>query len=375
MPNFTLFTILGFRVKANPSWLLLAALILWSLGDGFFPFRFPGREPQTYWLMALTGTLLLFFSLLFHEFSHSMVARWRGLRVGGITLFLFGGMAELSEEPQSPRIEAEVAAAGPLASVFLAGLFSLLALALAAAGLPTHWAGVLSYTATINIVLAVFNMVPGFPLDGGRLLRAFLWHRRGDMLSATRTASRIGKGFGILLIMLGVLSFLTSGALGGMWWVLIGFFLMNAAAASYEQLAARFAFEQAPVSRFMIKDPVSVDAGMPLDRFVEDYAYHHHFSLYPVMENGRLLGSIRTRDVKSVHRPDWPQTSVRDLLRPLDDKTAIGQERDAAEALMRMQQNGVGQLLVTDRGRLRGIVTLGDLARALAIRRDIEDTV
>ncbi|GAB4126442.1 MAG: site-2 protease family protein [Rhodothalassiaceae bacterium] len=374
MRNFPLFTIAGFRVKANPSWLLLAALIVWSLGGGFFPMRYPGLSGSTYWAMAVLGTALLFFSLLFHEFSHSLLARRRGMKIGGITLFLFGGVAELTEEPPSPRIEAEVAAAGPLSSLLLAALFHLLALGLAAIGFPQHWNGVFAYAATINIVLALFNLVPGFPLDGGRLLRAFLWHRSGDMLAATRTASRIGKFFAYLLIGLGILSFLTTGALGGMWWVLIGFFLMSAASAAYEQLAARMAFEGVPIRRFIAGEPVAVEAGLPLDRFVEDYAYRHHYSLYPVIDHGRPVGAIRTRDVRTIPREDWPRSHVSDLLRPLSPEITLPADRDAARALEQMQQSGSPQLLVLDGDRLIGVVTLGDLLRALAIRRDIDAT-
>jgi len=370
--NVTLFTLFGFRVRANMSWALLFALVLWSLSAGFFPMRYPDLSRGLYWTMGLVGTLGLFFSLLFHEFSHSLVARARGMEMGGITLFLFGGMAEMTSEPPTPRIEFEVAAAGPISSVVLGGVFYVLAAALTALGLPAHWGGVFGYLALINIILAVFNMVPGFPLDGGRLLRAFLWHRRGDMLSATKTASRIGQGFGILLIVLGVWSFISAGALGGIWWVLIGLFLNAAAKASYQQTLMRATFEGARIDSFVVPDPVSVPPDLPLDRFVKDFAYRYHFSLYPVTEGDRLVGCVRTRDVKTIRPEEWPQTTVSEIMNACHESNTVEPGTDAERALEKMQRSDSGQLIVAENGRLAGLITLRDLLSHLAIRQQLE---
>lgn len=192
--NFTLFEFLGFRVRANVSWLFLAILVTWSLAAGFFPSAYPGLNKATYWALAVTGMIGLFFSLLFHEFSHSVVARARGLPMKGITLFLFGGVAEMEMEPPSAKTEFLMAIAGPISSVVLAVVFYGIALGMEAQGLPNHMAGVPRYLGFINLLLAAFNMVPGFPLDGGRVLRAALWHWKGDLRWATRWASRLGSG-------------------------------------------------------------------------------------------------------------------------------------------------------------------------------------
>ncbi|GER07615.1 peptidase M50 [Iodidimonas muriae] len=370
--NLTLFTLFGFRVRANPSWLLLAALITWSLAEGLFPQEFPDLPASLHWSLGIVGMIGLFFSLLFHEFSHSLVARRRGMKIGGITLFLFGGVAELTDEPPTPRIEFEVAAAGPIASVFLALIFGLLSLMAAGLGAPDYWAGLLGYLGTINMVLAVFNLVPGYPLDGGRLLRAWLWHRRGDQLSATRTASRFGKGFGLFLIILGIWSFLSVGALGGMWWILIGFFIMSAAKASYDQLLARSLFHHVPLEGFVVKAPVCVEADMSIDHFVKDYAYHHHFSLYPVMKNRKLVGCVRTRDVQTIHRDEWATSPLSDIMLPLTEKNSTPLESDAEQVLQAMQRHNSGQMIVLDGDRLAGIITLRDLLGALELRRQIE---
>lgn len=370
--NVTLFTIFGFRVRANMSWVLLFALVLWSLAAGFFPIEYPGLPQGLYWAMGFLGAMGLFFSLLFHELAHSLVARARGMKMGGITLFLFGGIAEMTDEPPTPRIEGEVAAAGPISSVILGGIFYLLGGLLGGMGLPEHWAGVFSYLALINVILAVFNMVPGFPLDGGRLLRALLWYLRDDLLSATKTAARVGQGFGIVLIVLGVWSILTAGAMGGIWWILIGLFVNAAAKASYQQTLMRHTFEGVRLDRFLVPDPVSVSPDLPLDRFVQDYAYRYHFSVFPVTEDDRLVGCVRTRDVKTVHPEEWASTPVRQIMQSCHDTNTVPPDIDAEKALEKMQQSESGQLIVARDGRLTGLVTLRDLLSHLAIRRDLE---
>ncbi len=370
--NITLFRLFGFEVRANLSWTLLAILVAWSLAAGYFPAYYPGLPQSTYWSLGILGMVGLFASLILHEMSHAMVARARGMKIGGITLFLFGGVAELKEEPPTARIEAEVAAAGPLMSFMLAGLFYLLARVLGSAGVAAPTVGLVDYLGTINLVLALFNLVPGFPLDGGRLLRAFLWSRHGDLLAATRTASRVGQGFAMLLIALGVWALLGGAGLGGMWWVLIGLFLLSAARASYAQVLAHQTLGSITVGRLMNPAPVTLAPDLPLDRFVEDYAYRHHFSLYPVTDGTCLLGAVRTRDVGRITADAWPQTPITAIMHPLDAIPTIAPGRPAEEALERMQTARFPQILVTEGDRLLGILTLRDLMEHLAIRRAIE---
>lgn len=353
--------------------MLLALLITWILATGYFPTQHPGLGELTYWTMGLLGMVGLFFSLLFHELSHSLVARAHGMSIGGITLFLFGGVAEMHEEPPTPRIEAEVAGIGPISSFFLAAVFYLLAGFLTYLQLPEHWVAVVGYLSVINIILAIFNLFPGYPLDGGRLLRALLWHLRGDMISATRTASRVGIGFGLALVFLGFLSLLTGALVGGVWWILIGLFIVIAAKSSFEQLLARAAFEGVPVGRLMTLHPVSVPEGTPLDRFVEDYAYRYHYSLFPVTRNNTLVGCVRTRDVADIAREKWPHTHVDAIMKRCDEHNTIEDTADATRALYHLQKSNAGQLIVTRNKKLVGLVTLRDLLEHLSIRRDIGD--
>ncbi len=370
--NITLFRLFGFEVRANLGWVLLAILVAWSLAAGYFPTYYPGLPQSTYWSLGILGMAGLFASLVLHEMSHAMVARARGMKIGGITLFLFGGVAELKEEPPTARIEAEVAAAGPLMSFTLAGLFYLLAQALGGLEVAAPTVGLVAYLSTINLILALFNLVPGFPLDGGRLLRAFLWSRHGDLLAATRTASQVGQGFAMLLIALGVWALLSGAGLGGMWWVLIGLFLLSAARASYAQMLAHQTLGGITVGRLMNPTPVTLAPDLPLDRFVSDYAYRHHFSLYPVTDGAHLLGAVRTRDIGRIAADAWPQTPITAIMHPLDRVPTIAPGRSAEEALERMQSTRFPQILVTEGDHLLGILTLRDLMEHLAIRRAIE---
>ena len=370
--SFSLFRVLGFEVRANVSWLFLALLITWSLAEGFFPFAYPELDKSTYWLMGLIGMLGLFASLLFHELSHSLVARAYGLPVGGITLFLFGGVAEMLSEPKTPGAEFRIAIAGPAASVLLGAAFWLLAMVLSELGAPAPVAGIASYLGFINILLAVFNMVPGFPLDGGRVLRAVLWRRSGDIRSATRWASRVGQGFGLLLVALGVASVLGGNMIGGIWWFLIGLFVNAAAGLSYQQLLTRLALEGRKVRRYMTAEPVTVPAETPVAEFVEGYLYHHAVDLFPVVEDGRLIGCVGLRQVLDAPRNNWGQIPISSICLPCGDSNNIDADADAAQALEAMQRNGSSRLMVTDQGRLVGMLVLKDLLRFLKIRETLE---
>ena len=257
-----LFTILGFDIRVDSSWALVAALWTWSLAVGVFPSTFPGLNRGSYWWMAVAGVLGLFGSIVFHELFHSLVARRYGLRMSGITLFLFGGVAEMAGEPESPKTEFLMAIAGPLASVVVGVVFHFIAAASSGAW-PVTIVGVLAYLGWLNLVLAVFNMVPAFPLDGGRVLRAALWHFQGDLRRATRIASGIGSGFGLLLMIWAVYRLFIGDFISAVWYFLIGMFLRGISRASYEQVLLRTMLAGEPVSRFMHPDPVRVPAPRP----------------------------------------------------------------------------------------------------------------
>src|SRR5579885_3119155 len=234
--RITLFKLFGFEVRVDASWLIIAALVTWSLALGLFPALLPGLTRRAYWQMGIIGAVGLFLSIIIHELFHSLVARRFALPMRGITLFVFGGVAEMGSEPQSPKVEFLMAAAGPLASIGLGGLFYGFARWARMDGWDPQIIAILAYLAWINWLLAAFNLIPAFPLDGGRVLRAALWHFQKDIVHATRTAALIGSGFGILLMVLGIYRLFFGDLISAIWYFLIGLFLRGASKASYEQV-------------------------------------------------------------------------------------------------------------------------------------------
>lgn len=367
----TLFRLFGFAVRVDASWLLLALFITWSLATGYFPTTLAGQPPATYWWMGLWGALGLFVSIIVHEFSHSLVARRLGLPITGITLFVFGGVAEMEDEPPSARAEFLMAVAGPAASLALGGAIYLSAGVVAGpdAGVT---AAVLSYLGLINVVLAVFNLVPAFPLDGGRMLRAALWHWMGDLRRATRIAADIGRLFGFWLIAAGILSALAGNLLGGVWWFLIGLFVIQSAGASYQQVLLRQVLGGQPVARFMTSVPVAVPASITLEELAAQYLFRLYFKFYPVVEKDRPVGCVHTDQLKTVPREEWARRSVRDVMQPLTEENTIGADADAMQALARMTRGGKSRLVVLDAGRLVGLIALKDLLKFFQLKVDLE---
>jgi Zn-dependent protease/CBS domain-containing protein len=322
--------------------------------------------------MGISGAIGLFGSLILHELSHSVVARRYGLPIRGITLFIFGGVAEMEEEPANPKTEFLMAIAGPIASLFLAAAFYILSLLGEAGGVPEAVLGVTRYLAFINGLLAAFNVIPAFPLDGGRVLRAALWYWKADLRWATRIASQVGVSFAYILIALGVLNVLGGNFVGGMWWFLIGLFLRGAASAGYYQLETRRAMEGEPVRRFMVADPVTVSPDISVRAFVDDYVYTSHHDLYPVSEGLRLLGCVGIREVREAPRDKWDWMTVGRIATPCSEDNTIDAGADAVKALSRMQRSGNSRLMVTENGQLVGIVTLKDMLKLLALKIDLE---
>lgn len=370
--SLTLFEILGFKVKINISWLFLALLIAWSLAKGFFPELYEGLPEATYWWMALAGLIGLFFSIVFHELSHSVVARRYGLPMKGITLFILGGVAEMEEEPPSAKAEFLMAIAGPIASLILAGIFYLLYLLGGELGLPDPLNGVLRYLGLLNLLLAVFNMLPAFPMDGGRALRAAIWHRSGSLRKATRIASTAGIWLGYGFIGLALLNLVTGNLVGVLWWFLLGMFIRYAAQGSYQQMELRRALEGEPVRRFMTAEPVTVPPEISLKTLVEDYAYRSFHKFFPVVEGERLLGCVTTARIREAPQDAWADTPVRNVMAPPSAENTVGPEEDAMKALSKMQLSGQARLMVIEDGRLMGIVTLKDLMELLALRMELE---
>jgi Zn-dependent protease/CBS domain-containing protein len=373
--KFKLFKLLGFEVGLDPSWIIIAVLIAWSLSTGFFPFQYKNLSTQTYWLMGAIGAIGLFLSIIAHEFAHSIVARRHGMPMKGITLFIFGGVAEMGDEPPSAGAELQIAAVGPLSSIAIAVIFY----AVYRLGMQTGWPqpvnGVVAYLAMINGLLAVFNMVPAFPLDGGRILRSILWGWKKNLRWATRISSAIGSGFGIFLIVWGVMRILGGNFIGGMWFFLIGLFIQGAAKMSYQQLITRKALEGEPLKRFMNTEAVTVPPSTTIDELVEDYVYRHHYKMFPVAEaddHNKLLGCVTTKQIKELPREQWHSKSAKDLAVKCSEENTIAPDADAVEAISAMRRNNASRMMVVDGDKLVGIIALKDMLEFLSLKVELD---
>jgi Zn-dependent protease len=368
-----IFQLFGVDVKIDTSWIFIAVLVTWSLAFGIFPAQYPDLEPSTYWVMGFLGSFLLFFSIIFHEFAHTLVAMKYGISISSITLFVFGGVANMENEPETPRAELLMAIAGPVASLILGSGFLLITLLFEGLHVSVMFYGVTYYLGLINIILAVFNMIPAFPLDGGRVFRSFLWNKYQDLEKATKKASKYGSGFGTFFMLAGAFLLISGNIVGGLWWILIGVFLKNASFSSLKQVQLRKSLSGKTVSDFMVKDPITIPPDLNLKTFVEDCLYRHHHKLYPVADKTGLLGIIEMKDVKKVPSPDWEDTSVFQVMQSLTKENTLPAKRDAMQALIDLQKRRRSRaLVVSPDDRLLGVLTLKDMLDYFTIRSDLE---
>jgi len=361
-------------IEISWSWVLILVLVVWSLATGFFPAYCKECKftNLALWLMGTISALGMFSSIVFHELSHSLVARKFGVPIKKITLFIFGGVAEITEEPPNPAVEFRMAVAGPIFSLVLSALFFVFYTLGGYQNWPNTVQGVLYYLAWANCVLALFNLIPAFPLDGGRVLRSVLWTRKRDIIEATRLASRVGSGFGAVLIGLGLVAVLAGSFISGVWYFFIGMFIREAAVSSYRQVVMTKTLEGELVRKFMNSNPIAVPSDITLDEFAEKYLLKYQFKMFPVVEGQRLLGSFSTQELKKVPKIDWPLETVARHLQPVTNMNSISPDTEAREAFLLMNRTGRSRLLVVDRGRLMGVVTLRDILQYMTFLFDLE---
>jgi Zn-dependent protease/CBS domain-containing protein len=387
--GFHLTRIAGIDVYLDWSLLIIVTLVTAMLALGVFPQWHPDWSLMTIWTTALAAAVLLLLSVLIHEMSHAVVGRAQGIDIRRITLFVFGGMAHLREEPHAWRSEFWMAIVGPITSLVLGVVCIVLALAI---GGPLEVdpeepqrtfaqfgpvSTLLLWLGPVNIVLAVFNLVPGFPLDGGRVLRAALWGATGDLHLATRWASYGGQAFAWLLIGSGIgmalglhVPLLGTGLVPGLWLALIGWFLNNAAVMAYQQLLLRESLDDVPVAQLMLTDVPAVGADMSLSTLVDDYMMPTHERAFPVMKNEALAGLICLQDVSKIPRAKWDMTRVADVMTSTENLATIGPEESSSRAMMTLSQRGVNQLPVIERGRVRGLIRREDILKWLTLYGD-----
>ncbi len=371
--------LLGIPVAVDASWLIILAILTLSIASRFptllheyFPGAASDMNPAAYWVMGLITALAFFGCILLHELGHAIVARARGMSIHGITLFLFGGVAEIEGEPPSAATEFLMAVAGPVVSLLLAVAFWILATVGYHAGWPRGVVLVLGYLGAINGLVLLFNLVPAFPLDGGRVLRSILWGLTGRLRRATYWASLAGRGFAWLLIAWGIFQFFSGEWLGGIWMGLIGMFLNRAAQGSYQQVVIRQALHGEPVVRFMNPDPIVVPPTLDLRHWVEDFVYRYHHRAFPVVFDGHLQGLITTEALNDVPREEWSHKAVGEAMQNDLEVFTLSPNADAVLALDKMQRNGMSRLLVADGDRLLGLVSMKDLLRFLSLKMDLE---
>lgn len=368
----TLMKVFGIEIKLDISWLIVFALMTWSLSRGVFPFQYGKLPQQAYWLMGLATVVGLFASIIIHELCHSLVARHYRIPIRSITLFIFGGAAEIEDEPPSPKAEFLMAIAGPAFSIF-AGLILGQAAGLGKlAGWPVPVTSVLGYLASLNIILAIFNLLPAFPLDGGRMLRAVLWRIKRDLRWATHIASEMGAGLGLLLILLGFYRLFRSDFIGGLWYIMIGMFLRGAAEQSYLDLLIRRAFAGQTVRRFMKTDTVTVPSGLPIRSLVEDYFYRYHFKVFPVVDGRHVLGCVSLLQVKEIPQADWARITVGQIAKPCSPENTISPDADLRQAMSAMNRAQASTLVVVEAERVVGTLSLRDIMGFLTVKLELE---
>lgn len=359
--SIPLFQVSGIHINIDYSWFIIFFLILLSLSVGYFPFQYPEQSPLLYLIMGLLATVLFFASILIHELTHAMVARRCGIHVPAITLFIFGGMAHMGAEAKTPQSEFKIAVVGPLMSLALAGLFYAGWVFLGQQVTPLTV--IFQYLAWINLALAVFNMVPAFPLDGGRVFRAWWWWKTNSLERATRLASNFGKGFAYSLMVLGAIQIFGGMLIGGIWLILIGMFLRGVAEGSYQELKIRQSLEGVSVQEIMVKNPVTIPTTLPITQALAEYFLKYGYSGFPVIQDGRIVGMLTMSDLQIVSEEERTTKTVGDLMSPLDAKWTIAPETSLSDAMKYMAKEGISRVLVMNHQHLLGLVTQKQIFR------------
>lgn len=370
-PSIKIGRVLGIDIEINFTWFVIFALVWLSLSFSYYPAIYPGHSRLANMVDGLITVFFFSMSVIAHELSHSLVARWNRVSIQKITLFIFGGIAQMSSEPKSGSVEFKMAVAGPVASFALSAFFYGWFLLLQIAGLNTAYTAPFKWLAVTNIILGLFNLLPGFPLDGGRVLRAVLWHYLKDFRRATKIAVRSGQGLAFILIAAGFGEIFFLRQFDGAWFIFLGWFLNYIASAYYRQVELEQSLAGIKVKEIMTADVLTVPPDLDLESLVNDYFLKYKFGRFPVVSAEELLGVIALHEIKEIPREKWSQTKVRDILMPLQSDLIVDPDEEAASALIQMARREVGHLLVVEEGVLVGIVTKSDIIRLIRVRAEL----
>ncbi len=360
--SLKIFTVLGIPIRVHFSWLVIFGLITWSLSTYYFPKAAPEFPALSHWASGTLAALMLFVSVALHELAHSLVARKYRVAIIDITLFIFGGVAQMKGEPRDPKAEFVIAIAGPMMSFLLALVF----LVFSSVSSHTLLAPLFLYLARLNAVLGIFNLIPGFPMDGGRVVRSYLWRRSNDFLYATRKAADYGQRIALAFIGFGLAS-LVLGFPDGIWLILVGWFLYSAAQSSSHQASLQSSLAGITVGDIMVREVVSIPAQTTTEIAINHYFLRYGFGGFPVTDHNGVLGMVTLREIKNVPRDRWPSVTVAEIATPHEEKFEISPEDDAWRALETMLSEDQGRLLVTDRGRMVGLITRNGIAQYIQI--------
>ncbi|OHW63266.1 putative zinc metalloprotease Rip3 [Andreesenia angusta] len=365
--SITIGKVKGIDIEINISWLVVFGLVTFTLAMSFFPANYPEWSSFARWSLAAIMAIALFGSVLLHELSHSVVSIGLGIDVKKITLFIFGGVAQIEREPDDPVKELKIAIAGPMMSLAIAITTLVASRLLSLVEAPEFVTVPITYIANVNLILAFFNMIPAFPLDGGRVLRAAIWKAKGDIEVATRIASAAGGVFGYLIIFLGIFLALTGNIVNGIWFVFIGWFINQASQSSYQNLIVNDIFGKIKVRKFMSENPVTVNSSISIKDMVEDYIYKYKYSSFPVKSRDRVIGIVNIERIKSTQRDSWEYTDVEAVTEKLNESLVVSPEDSVAEAMNKIFRNEIGRVLVMDGDTLVGIVSRTDILNHIRI--------
>lgn len=366
--SWRLMRIAGIDIGIHYTWILIFILLSWSLAQGFFPQLYPGWETITYWITGVVAALLLFGSVLLHELAHSLVARARGMTVNSITLFIFGGVSNLEEEPEKPKIELAISIVGPLTSLALAGIFwGLLQLV---GNQQSPLAATFAYLALINAILAGFNLLPGFPLDGGRVLRSIIWDRTGSLVKATNIAATVGRFMGWGLIAFGLFQIFAGNFIGGIWFAFIGWFLSSSADASRREITLRDQLSGVRIKEVMTTNPTGIDPDTNVAELVSNVFRKQHSRAVPVCQNNQVLGIVTVTDVKGLPQEKWEETAVKEIM-TREPLYSVTPEDDLNNALRLITKHDINQILVLQDDKCAGLVSRSDILSHLQLSQEL----
>jgi Zn-dependent protease/CBS domain-containing protein len=370
LSGFNLFRIGGIDIVVDYSWFIIFFLVIYTMAESVFPQMHKHYSTPQYWAMGTAAAVLIFITILIHELAHSFVAIKNGIKIANIRLLIFGGLSQGSSEPKNGRQEFLIALAGPAISMVLGVGFLLIYVFTENISAPVS--GIAWSVAWANILLALLNLMPGFPLDGGRILRAFLWDHWNDMTRATKVVSQIGNIFALFLIVFGIFLFLlTQSIISGLWLIFLGLFMKQSAVGSYQAVIMKRAFSGMQVQEIMTRNVIVVDWLLPVDQLVQDYIYKHQFTNFPVLNRDELVGMVSLEGVKTISKELWSFKQVRDIMIPEEYVNCLRPTEDVSEALSRMVTTDIGCMPVVENGKLMGIVSRRDIMSLFKIKTDL----